>query len=104
MDGRDLLSANNSTSTASFPTAVIAAVGQRTVLEVMPFVKDGMDGGWFGRVSTTLILVFGTFGNVMTIVVLRRLRSGIRPSLLCWCVWQWVLVNLARLVNLAMQV
>ena len=95
MDAHDLLSANTTASTASFPTAVVATVGQQTVLEVMPFVKDGMDGGWFGMVSTSLILVFGTFGNVMTIVVLRRLRSGIRSSLLCWCVWKWVLANLA---------
>ena len=35
-----------------------------------------MDGGWFATVSTSIILLFGTFGNVMTIVILRRLRSG----------------------------
>ncbi|KAL8572976.1 hypothetical protein ACOMHN_013952 [Nucella lapillus] len=46
------------------------------VLEAIPFVHDGVDGGWFGRIGTSASLVFGTFGNVMIIVILRRLRSG----------------------------
>ena len=48
----------------------------QTVLEVIPFITDGLDGGWFGKISTTLIILFGTFGNVMTVIILRRLRSG----------------------------
>ena len=67
---------NASASTTSLPTAVVDAVGQRTILEAIPFVRDGMDGGWFARIGTSLILVLGTFGNVMTIVILQRLRSS----------------------------
>ena len=59
------------------PTSVAdATTDRRTVFEVIPFWEDGMDGGWFATVSTSIILLFGTFGNVMTIVILRRLRSG----------------------------
>ena len=47
-----------------------------TILEVIPVITHSLDGGWFGRISTTLVLLFGTFGNVMTVIILRRLRSG----------------------------
>ena len=48
----------------------------QTILEVIPFITDGLDGGWFGKISTTVVLLLGTFGNVMTVIILRRLRSG----------------------------
>ena len=47
-----------------------------TILEVIPVITHSLDGGLFGRISTTLVLLFGTFGNVMTVIILRRLRSG----------------------------
>ena len=47
-----------------------------TILEVIPVITHSLDGGWFGKISTTLIILFGTFGNVMTVIILRRLRSG----------------------------
>ncbi|XP_076455490.1 uncharacterized protein LOC143290085 [Babylonia areolata] len=50
--------------------------GGQGVLEAIPFVQDGVDGGWFGRLGTSAILLLGTFGNVMVIVILRRLRAG----------------------------
>ena len=50
--------------------------GDQTVIEIIPVVTGGLDGGWFGKTSTTVVLLFGTFGNVMTVLILRRLRSG----------------------------
>ena len=46
------------------------------ILEVNPAASSALDGGWFSRVATTSILLFGTFGNVMTVIILRRLRSS----------------------------
>ena len=46
------------------------------ILEVIPVITSALDGGWLGQIGTTLILLFGTFGNVMTVIILRRLRSG----------------------------
>ena len=48
----------------------------QTVLEAIPVSSSSLDGGWFGKIGLTLILLFGTFGNVMTVIILRRLRSG----------------------------
>ena len=46
------------------------------ILEVISVITSALDGGWLGQISTTLILLFGTFGNVMTVIILRKLRSG----------------------------
>ena len=46
------------------------------ILEAIPVGEGGVDGGWFGKVGTTVVLLLGTFGNAMTVLILRRLRSG----------------------------
>ena len=48
----------------------------QTILEVIPVITSALDDGWFGKIGTTAILLLGTFGNVMTVIILRRLRSG----------------------------
>ena len=48
----------------------------QTVLEAIPVSSSSLDGGWFGKIGISFILLFGTFGNVMTVIILRRLRSG----------------------------
>ena len=58
------------------PNDVIGPGGDQAIIELIPVIKKGLDGGWAGIISTTIILLFGTFGNVMTVIILRRLRSG----------------------------
>ena len=58
------------------PNDVIGPGGDQEIIELIPVIKKGLDGGWAGIISTTIILLFGTFGNVMTVIILRRLRSG----------------------------
>ena len=48
----------------------------QAILQVLPVVTQGLDGGWLAQIATTVILLFGSFGNVMTVIILRRLRSG----------------------------
>ena len=52
----------------------------QTILEVIPVITSALDGGWLGKTGTTVILLLGTFGNVMTVIILRRLRSGWSPT------------------------
>ena len=63
-------------TTASSPNDVTAPGDHQTIKEAIPVFANSLDGGWFGKISTTIILLFGTFGNVMTVIILRRLRSG----------------------------
>ena len=73
------LSANTTTTTTitiTSPNCAAVPDDNQTILEAVPVITHGLDGGWFGKISTTLILLFGTFGNVMTVIILRRLRSG----------------------------
>ena len=58
------------------PNDVIGPGGDQEILEHIPIIGKSLDGGWIGKISTTVILLFGTFGNVMTVIILRRLRSG----------------------------
>ena len=64
------------TITITSPNCAAVPDDNQTILEAVPVITHGLDGGWFGKISTTLILLFGTFGNVMTVIILRRLRSG----------------------------
>ncbi|XP_076454603.1 uncharacterized protein LOC143289501 [Babylonia areolata] len=50
--------------------------GDGDVLEVIPVITEELDGGWFGRVCLSAVLVLGTFGNLMTVTILRRLHRG----------------------------
>ena len=43
----------------------------QTVLEAIPVSSSSLDGGWFGKIGISFILLFGTFGNVMTVIILR---------------------------------
>ena len=63
-------------TTASSPNDVTAPGDHQTIKEAIPVFANSLDGGWLGKISTTIILLFGTFGNVMTVIILRRLRSG----------------------------
>ena len=63
-------------TTASPPNDVTAPGDDQTIIEAIPVFANSLDGGWLGKISTTVILLFGTFGNVMTVIILRRLRSG----------------------------
>ena len=63
-------------TTASSPNDVTAPGDHQAIKEGIPVFANSLDGGWVGKISTTIILLFGTFGNVMTVIILRRLRSG----------------------------
>ena len=63
-------------TTASSPNDVTAPRDYQAIKEAIPVFANSPDGGWLGKISTTIILLFGTFGNVMTVIILRRLRSG----------------------------
>ena len=74
-------STNNTTTTTTAATISTGARGPSpddppAILEAIPVITLGLDGGWFGKVATTAILLLGTFGNAMTVTILRRLRSG----------------------------
>ncbi|KAL8606302.1 hypothetical protein ACOMHN_024197 [Nucella lapillus] len=71
----DVLQNENSTSGFFSPESTHQAK-VHTILEAIPVVTDGLDGGWFGKIGTSAILLFGTLGNVMTITILRHLRAG----------------------------
>ena len=62
--------------TDTFLSRSIKRDEEPTLIEAIPVITNGLDGGWFGKISTTVILLLGTFGNVMIVVILRRLRSG----------------------------
>ena len=72
----EIVPSSNSSTNTTTPCCAADHGVEQTILEAMPVITHGLDGGWFGRISTTLILLFGTFGNVMTVIILRRLRSG----------------------------
>jgi len=63
-------------TTTESPIKQAGLDNDQTVLEAIPVSSSSLDGGWFGKISLSLILLFGTFGNVMTVIILRRLRSG----------------------------
>ena len=63
-------------TTASSTNDVTAPRDYQAIKEAIPVFANSLDGGWLGKISTTIILLFGTFGNVMTVIILRRLRSG----------------------------
>ena len=63
-------------TTVSSANDVTAPRDHQTIKEAIPVFANSLDGGWLGKISTTVILLFGTFGNVMTVIILRRLRSG----------------------------
>ena len=63
-------------TTTESPIKEAGLDNDQTVLEAIPVSSSSLDGGWFGKIGLTLILLFGTFGNVMTVIILRRLRSG----------------------------
>ena len=63
-------------TTTESPVKQAGLDNDQTVLEAIPVSSSSLDGGWFGKISLSLILLFGTFGNVMTVIILRRLRSG----------------------------
>ena len=72
----EIVPSSNSSINSTTPCCAEDHDVEQTILEYMPVITHGLDGGWFGKISTTLILLFGTFGNVMTVIILRRLRSG----------------------------
>ena len=72
---RNYSSADNGNTTTSIGVTTDHANGE-TVLVVIPVLPNSLDGGWLSRIGITAILLFGTFGNVMTVIILRRLRSG----------------------------
>ena len=63
-------------TTTESPIKQAGLDNDQAVLEAIPVSSSSLDGGWFGKISLSLILLFGTFGNVMTVIILRRLRSG----------------------------
>ena len=63
-------------TTTESPIKEAGLDNDQTILEAIPVSISSLDGGWFGKIGLTLILLFGTFGNVMTVIILRRLRSG----------------------------
>ena len=63
-------------TTTENPDKAEDVLNGHTILEAIPVVTHLLDGGWLGKIGTTVILLFGTFGNVMTVTILRRLRSG----------------------------
>ena len=67
---------SSNTTTQALSWATQPDEDSQTLLEAIPFIPQGLDKGWFGKISTTTILLLGTFGNVMTVIILRRLRSG----------------------------
>ena len=71
-----MLRSSASTNSTTLLSRATDVEGDQTILEAVPVITHGLDGGWFGKISTTLILLLGTFGNVMTVIILRRLRSG----------------------------
>ena len=69
-------SVNGTNFTTASPGLATFPKDDQTILEAIPVITHGLDGGWFGKVSTTVILLLGTFGNVMIVIILRRLQSG----------------------------
>ena len=72
----EIVPSSNSNINTNTPCCAADHGVEQTILEAIPVITSALDGGWFGKISTTLILLFGTFGNVMTVIILRRLRSG----------------------------
>ena len=72
---RNYSSADNGNITTSLGVTTDHA-NKETVLVVIPVLLNSLDGGWLSRIGITAILLFGTFGNVMTVIILRSLRSG----------------------------
>ena len=69
-------SANVTSTTVESPGNAADSGNDQEILEAIPVITNLLDGGWLGKIGTTAILLFGTFGNVMTVIILRRLRSG----------------------------
>ena len=69
-------SARISTTTMPSPRGKTDPDDDQTILEDSPVITQGLGGGWLGKIGTTAILLFVTFGNVMTVTLLRRPRSG----------------------------
>ena len=72
----DKFHSSAATAGITFSNDIRGLEDDQTIIEAVPVITHSLDGGWFGKISTTLILLFGTFGNVMTVIILRRLRSG----------------------------
>ena len=71
----DIHSRENSTSPVSWQQADYETTDapSELSLDTFPLYKASK---WIWRVSPPVTLAFGTFGNVMAIVILSRMRSG----------------------------
>ena len=53
---------------------------EQAIMDAIPVITNSLDGGWFGKISTTVILLFGTFSNGMTETSVRLVSDERLPD------------------------